>query len=137
MYTKPYSIRIALLVLLYGAFFLLSPHTIHVQAATLPGDFGTLQIPSVPQGGTNKLGQTINLVIYVLIVLGIVLAIAFLLYASVRWITSGGDKQKLESARKTVVFAIVGLIVVLWAFLIVSFLGNILTAPFLTSPGLP
>lgn len=98
---------------------------------------GCVGNPSVPSGGRSKVLDIINFVIYILAMLGIILAIGFLIWAAILWITSGGDKQKLESARKTVVFAIVGLIIVLWAFIIVYFLGNILKAKFLTTPGLP
>ena len=40
-----------------------------------------------------------------------------------QWITSGGDKTKLEAARKRITYAIIGLIVALMSFLIVNILG--------------
>mgnify|MGYP003331944009 CR=1 FL=1 len=44
-------------------------------------------------------------------VIAALLAFLFLLWGAIEWITSGGDKSKLESARNKISQALVGLIV--------------------------
>lgn len=59
----------------------------------------------------------------VLITATIILALIFLVWGGVSWVISGGDKTKLQSARNTVIFSIVGLITSLLSFLIVNLIG--------------
>lgn len=56
-------------------------------------------------------------------IFGIIAAISFLMivFAGFKYVISIGDPQKIVSARKTIVYAIVGLIVSLSATAIVSF----------------
>lgn len=46
-----------------------------------------------------------------IIVLGAITVLIFFVWGAVEWITSGGDKSKLESARNKITQALVGLIV--------------------------
>jgi len=55
-----------------------------------------------------------------------ILAVIFVLIAGIKWITAGGDKTKVQSARGTMTYAIIGLVIVMAAFLIISLLGKIL-----------
>lgn len=50
----------------------------------------------------------------------IVVTIIFVVWAGIKWITSGGDKQKVASARASLTWAIVGIVLVLIAILIVN-----------------
>jgi len=42
------------------------------------------------------------------------------------YITSGGDPTKAESAKKNLIWAITGIVVILLAYVIVQWVGNIL-----------
>ncbi len=44
-------------------------------------------------------------------VVAVILVLAFLLWGGIEWITSGGDKGKMESARNKISNAIVGIII--------------------------
>jgi len=44
-------------------------------------------------------------------------------WSALRMITSGGDAKQLEGLKKSITFAIIGLIVVLSSFAIVNFIG--------------
>ncbi|MBP6882610.1 MAG: hypothetical protein KBC15_03610 [Candidatus Levybacteria bacterium] len=48
------------------------------------------------------------------------LALIFLIWGGFKWITSGGDKAKVEAARNTIIAAIVGLILALLSYVILS-----------------
>lgn len=69
----------------------------------------------------------IRFVINGLIVVGIVASLLFLLWGGIRWILSGGDKGKVDAARGTIVAAIVGLIIVILAWVIINTVLTILT----------
>lgn len=69
-----------------------------------------------------------NLITFALLASGAV-AVIFIIYAGAKMVTSGGDQKKVDSARKTMTWAIIGLILILLSFAIVNFLG------FLTGTG--
>ena len=52
---------------------------------------------------------------------------AFLIMGGIEWITSGGDKNKAESARNKITSAVIGLVIVAASYaivnLVVQFLG--------------
>lgn len=66
----------------------------------------------------------INLLFYV----AIFLAICYLMYGGIRWITSRGDKTAVESARKHIIAAVMGIVVVAGSFFILQFIFTILGA---------
>jgi hypothetical protein len=67
-----------------------------------------------------NIGTVIGRVITAILVIAVVLALFFLIWGGVKWIMSGGDKAKVESARGTIIAAIVGLIIAFLAFFIIS-----------------
>lgn len=60
---------------------------------------------------------------YLLGFLGLLAAIMIIL-AGFRWIVSGGNEEKLEAAKKTLSSAVIGLIIVIIAWSIVTFVGG-------------
>lgn len=52
-------------------------------------------------------------------------AVFFIIFAGFKFLTSGGDPKQVEGARKTMTFAIVGLILILLVFAIISLIGTI------------
>lgn len=74
--------------------------------------------------GTADLEATvINIVQWVLGFLGLI-AVIMILYGGFIWITAGGNEDKVASAKKIISAAVVGLIVVLLAWAIVTFVVN-------------
>ncbi|GIW62169.1 MAG: hypothetical protein KatS3mg089_1021 [Patescibacteria group bacterium] len=61
-----------------------------------------------------------------LLIAGALVAIIFLIWGGIKWITSRGDKTKVESARYTIIGAIIGLIIVFASFLIINLVTNTL-----------
>lgn len=71
-----------------------------------------------------------------LLVISTILAIFFLIYGGIKWITSGGDQKAVESARKTVTYAIIGLCVIFASFMILNFISAIFRVHYLPyTPG--
>jgi len=61
-------------------------------------------------------------VITFIFIVAVVIALFYLLFGAVRWIFSGGDKAAIDSARGTIVAAIVGLIILFLTFLLINVL---------------
>lgn len=97
----------------------------------IPGiDGGTqeLQAPkAVPTGGLEPggTGEKIiqNSILYLLTAIA-VLSVVFLIWGGIKWITAAGDKTKIDSARRTILYAIIGLVLSFLSFMIVAFVGN-------------
>lgn len=56
-----------------------------------------------------------------ILVIATIIALFFLIWNGIRWIASGGDKQKVEGARSGIIAAVIGLIIAFSAFFILSF----------------
>ena len=92
-------------------------------ALTLPGG-QTINPPAgIPQGGITTTSSAIANAVTLMLIVVVVLALIYLILGGIRWITSGGDKAKVASARARITFAIVGLIVAMGAFFIVNIIG--------------
>ena len=52
-------------------------------------------------------------------------AVIFIIWSGIRLIMSGGDAEKVKSSRRTMTFAIIGLILVFFSFALVTILGFI------------
>ncbi len=72
-------------------------------------------------GGGADLNKVLTAVLNVLSVLAGVIAVIMIIIAGMKYITSGGDAQAVASAKKTLIYAIVGLIVVATSQVIVHF----------------
>ena len=66
--------------------------------------------------------KIVSAIIALLFVVALIIAFAFLIFGGIKWILSGGDKEKVEAARGTIVAAFVGLVLVFLAFFIINFL---------------
>ena len=76
---------------------------------------------STTASGTTAINNIISTVINLFSVIVGVIAVIMIIYAGLRYITSGGDSAKITSAKNTIVYAIIGLIVVALAQFIVKF----------------
>lgn len=92
------------------------------------GFFDNTQGGSPPTVTTQStLGAAITqLVNYALGILGLV-AVVVLIVAGVKLVTSGGDEGKLEEAKKTITYAVIGLILIILSYTIVNFVIGALT----------
>lgn len=100
-------------------------------ALSIPGPSGTIKIddptglPSgVPTGGLDTLDNAIGVGIQIVIIIAICFVAFTLAHAAVSMITSGGDKQRFQSARERLRWAIIGLIVIFLSFGLVNLLGT-------------
>lgn len=81
----------------------------------------------VPASYAQSFNQLINFIMRLVLAVSALLVFAFLIWGAFDWITSGGDKGKVEHARGKIVAAVVGLIIIASSYavlnLVLSFLG--------------
>lgn len=96
-------------------------------AMVLPLAASALTIENV--GGTLTLGSAdlketvVNIITFVLGLLGLI-AVIMILYGGFIWLTAGGNEDKVDSAKKIISAAAVGLVVILISWAIVQFVIN-------------
>jgi hypothetical protein len=99
-------------------------------ALTLPGSARGLSLMDVINGSYRGEGQPTDLfaggdaliprlINLMLFIVGI-LAIVFLIFGGIRYVISGGDKSKVDAAKNTILYAIVGLIVAILGYALVN-----------------
>lgn len=91
---------------------------------TLPGGYQINPVGGIPKGGLGKVEDLIQLGTTLLLVGVSLIALAFLIWGGIAWITSGGDKTGIETARKKITYALLGLVVAFLAYFIVNILGT-------------
>lgn len=64
-------------------------------------------------------GSFVSSAIQIILIVAAIVAVVFLIFGGIKWITSGGDKAQVESARNTVTAALIGLLIVFatWALI--------------------
>jgi hypothetical protein len=92
-------------------------------ALTLPNGRQVTGGGGIPEGGLDKVRTVVSRSLTIFLILGVVLCLFFIIWGGIQWTTSGGDKSKVDSARKRITFAIVGLVVMLFSFAILGLLG--------------
>lgn len=74
--------------------------------------------------GSVAIGLLLSRIFSGLFILAFITAFLYLITGAMHWITSAGDKTKLEEARNRIIHSIVGIVVVASAFAIISLIGQ-------------
>lgn len=85
----------------------------------------------------DKIGSLVGVVIQILLILAILSCLFFLIWGAIRWISSGGDKGQVNSARGMLTSAVVGLIISLLAFFILNFVLTFITGQGISGLSIP
>ncbi len=108
-------------------------------AIDIQKDLGTIKppaelVPFIQKGGDEAGAISLflsNLITLVYSIAGIIL-IVMLVWGAFEWITSGGDKEKLSSAQKRIMTAIIGIVIMALAFAIIAVVGTLTGFTFFT-----
>ena len=73
---------------------------------------------------SNILVITVQTIFNVLLFFGVLVALAFVIFSGYKYLVSQGDKQEIETARGALFNSIVGLIIMLTSFVVISILGD-------------
>lgn len=90
-----------------------------IESVGIAAGFGSGDLPSII-GGIIKI---------ILTLLGVVF-LGLMIYAGFGWMTAGGDDKKVEKSKKTIISATVGLVLMLLAYAITTFIVNLLGGAF-------
>lgn len=103
-------------------------HSVAFAQTTSIGKKPLLEAPSGSVGSNIKVESIPQLIVNWTFTIAIFLAVVYLMFGGIKLITSRGDKQAVESARKHITYAVVGLVVVAGTFFLLSVLFNVLGA---------
>lgn len=78
---------------------------------------------SIGLATADLLSTVTNVINWVLGLLGLV-AVSYIIYAGYQWLTAGGNEERVTKAKKILTNAVIGLVVVLFAWAIVNFIIN-------------
>lgn len=92
----------------------------------IPADLGN------PSDSVGYLGKLIPAIVTLILVVGAIIFFFNLVVGAIAWISSGGDKQKLESARGRITTAIIGLVILFAAFAIIRIIQDFFDVEILT-----
>ena len=84
----------------------------------------TLQGFLADPGGTAFFSNLLPRVVALAFIIGCLIFFFMFVWGAITWISSGGDKQALESARGRITSAIVGLVVLFVSLAIIKFIEN-------------
>ena len=95
-------------------------HILSVQKALAFG--GPMpEISGTAQGGTDKTRNSVIQVINFVLTFLALVAVIFVIVGGIRILASGGNEESVQKGRKTIVMAIIGLIIIFFARVIVGF----------------
>lgn len=126
------AVSFAILILVLPS-MLVSAQTADIQGGLCTG--ANLQFTENPSGAdcsssgdaTAKINELIRQIVNILSVIVGLAAVIMIIVGGFRYITSGGNDASVTSAKNTILYAIIGLIVVALSQLIVRFVLNKLT----------
>lgn len=104
----------------------------YAQTICPTGDFANLCKIKIDSGST-----LVQRLLTLMLVVAVILSLFFLIYGGIRWITSAGDKTKLDAARGTITAAIVGLILAFLAFFFITLITFLFTGKSITNFKVP
>jgi hypothetical protein len=89
---------------------------------SLTRSFGSDYIEKIipPEGFATDIGEFINRLLRLIMMISALLVFSQLIWGGLEWITSGGDKGKVDSARQKIIAAVIGLIIVASSYAILQ-----------------
>lgn len=85
-------------------------------------------IPGLQTGtGPDGIKDAIVSVLTTILDFILLIAVVYVVIAGIRLIVSGGDEGEKDKAKQTIIYVIVGIIVVLFARVIVTFVNNVIS----------
>ena len=104
--------------LFFGTLFISAHNALALEILNPLGDSGK-DIPTL-----------INTIAVWLLGIGLTIAVIIVIWAAFLFMTSGGSKERVTMARKTLLYAIIGLVVLLLATGVTEFIKNVLSGNF-------
>jgi hypothetical protein len=97
------------------------------QGSGLTTGNGATCTPSDTATGTQKIQDIVTLIVNIFSIIVGIIAVIMIVVGGFKYITSGGDSGNITSAKNTIVYAVIGLVIVALAQFIVKFVLNKVT----------
>lgn len=98
------------------------------QAQVEPIDCGPLKL-LCPGNGLQGALDLVRAVVNISLTLVAIAAVIVIIYAGIRYIFAGGEEKKAEEAKNTIVYVVIGLMVIGLSAAIVNFIIGLFSAP--------
>jgi hypothetical protein len=87
-----------------------------------------VNLPSAiqPLTGGEQLGTILERVINWVLTLAAALAVIYLIYGGIIYITAAGNEEKTKAGKNALIGAVIGLVIIFLSYLIIGWVGNIL-----------
>jgi hypothetical protein len=99
------------------------------QGSDLTTGAGNTCAPANTSTGTQKIQDIVTTIVNIFSVVVGIVAVVMIIWGGFKYITSGGDSGNITGAKNTILYAIVGLVVVALAQFIVQFVLDKVTTP--------
>ncbi len=123
--------------LILGTMAIAAVVPVAVGAASDSDPLGLEDAKSINLGQSTTLKQDIADIVNLLLGFLGILAVIIILYAGFKWMTAGGNEEQVGEARKMLLQAVIGLVIVMAAWVITSFvvgnIGSVLEQPAATT----
>ncbi|MEK7629304.1 MAG: TrbC/VirB2 family protein [Patescibacteria group bacterium] len=107
------------------SFFLFALSFMAVNAAEVTGDLQP-EIVGVESFTKERLTSTVTIVVNYIIGIVAIVAVVMIVWAGYLYITAGMDEKNVEKAKKMLLYGIIGIVVVILSYSIVSFATSFL-----------
>ena len=97
------------------------------QGSTLQVGAGNTCTGGGTAAGTTKVNELITAAVNIFSAIVGVVSVIMIIFGGFKYITSGGDSNNVSSAKNTIIYAVIGLVVVAMAQFIVQFVLNKIT----------
>lgn len=92
-------------------------------SAQISGGLDAADTHEGPRDLTGDSGVITTVINVLLFIIG-ALAVIMLIWGGIRYTTSGGNQQAVTSAKNTIVYAVIGLVVAIFAWALVNYIVN-------------
>lgn len=92
----------------------------------LIGKAAAASIPPIPSLSTPTFGGFFTRIVNVALYVGGGIAVIYLIYGGIMYVTAGGDQEKATAGRTAIVNAIIGIIIIALAIALVTWIGSAL-----------
>ncbi|MEI6237337.1 MAG: pilin [Candidatus Saccharibacteria bacterium] len=90
---------------------------------------GNVECNTITEGAGNSINSMVATIINIFSWIVGVICVIMIIYGGFRYVTAGGDSARVGDAKNTILYAIVGLVIVALAQVIVKFVLSKVTAP--------
>lgn len=118
---KKHLSKFLVVTAIFTALFILSPMVSASPADVIGGDVCSDNELCNSDTAGSGLFSIIKTIVQVMLVVGGIVAVIMIIMGGIKFIISNGNQEKIKSARDTILYSVVGLVVTIVAFAVVSF----------------